>query len=272
MTARHISRAAADRLLEGLSERDRAILGDLARVRVLSGHQLTRLHFHELAAGSKDRTRRRVLERLTGLTVVTTLERRIGGVHAGSAGLVYALGVAGQHLVPLLGTDSAAEPWRRPRSPWTPGQLFLAHTLTVAELYVQLVEATRREGFSLGTFLAEPASWVATGLGGWLKPDAYAVLRTDAVEDCWWIEVDRATESLATLRRKLLTYLDFVNGGQPGPDGVVPRVLITVPDDKRRRRSDVAALLEQLPGPASKLFQLAAEGEAVRHVVHVLRE
>lgn len=272
MTARHVSRAAAGRLHEQLGERDRAILGDLARVRVLAGDHLTRLHFHELSVKSRDRARRRVLARLAALDLVTTLERRVGGVRAGSAGLVYALGVAGQHVVPLFDANGDGEPARRPRQPWTPGRVFLAHTLAVAELYVRLAEAARADGFALATFLSEPASWVPNGLGGWLKPDAYTVLEGGDVEDSWWIEVDRATESLTTLRRKLLTYLDFVNYGQLGPDGVVPRVCITVPDDKPKRQTDVRDLLDYLPEPADRLFYLTTFDRAVSCIVQVLRE
>src|SRR5262245_62962246 len=101
MAERRVTWAAVRRIAEGLSERDRAILADVARVRVLSGRQVERLHFADLAGQHRDRTRRRVLERLTALQLLTTLERRIGGVRAGSAGLVFALGAAGQRLLTL---------------------------------------------------------------------------------------------------------------------------------------------------------------------------
>jgi hypothetical protein len=248
MTARHLSRAAVERLCEGLSGRDQAVLHDLARVRVLTGVQLTRLHFTDLSATSRERTRRRVLARLAVRDLVTTLERRIGGARAGSAGLVYALGVAGQHVVQFLAQDDE-QPVKRPRQPWTPGRLFLAHSLAVSELYVRLVEAARSGALELRAYEAVPASWVPDGLGGWLKPDAYVVLGADDVEDSWWVEVDRATESLPTMKRKLRTYLDFVQRGQFGPDGVVPRVLITVPDDKPKRHADIKELFAHLPEP-----------------------
>ena len=67
MTVRRLSRAVAERLPERLGNRDLAILSDVARVRVLTGDQLTRLHFHELSTKSRDRARRRVLARLAGL-------------------------------------------------------------------------------------------------------------------------------------------------------------------------------------------------------------
>jgi hypothetical protein len=269
MTSRYVSRAAAERLYEGLSERDQAVLRDLVRVRVLTGAQLTRLHFGNLSTTSRERTRRRVLARLAEHDLVTTLERRVGGVRAGSAGLTYALGVAGQHVVPLLTDEQSV---KRPRHPWTPSPLFLAHTLAVAELYVQLVEAARTGTLALVTYQTVPASWVPDGLGDWLKPDAYAIVRMGEVEDSWWIEIDRATESLPTIKRKLRTYLDFVHRGQLGPDGVVPRVLITVPDDKPKRQSDIRDLLARLPEPADKLFYLTAFDKAVPYIVQVLRE
>jgi hypothetical protein len=269
MTARYVSRAAAARLSEALSERDQAVLRDFGRVRVLTGTQLTRLHFGNLSATSRERTRRRVLARLTEHDLVTTLERRVGGVRAGSAGLVYALGVAGQHVLPLLVDE---QPVKRPRHPWTPSPLFLAHTLAVSELYVRLVEAARTGVLALVTYQTVPASWVPDGIGDWLKPDAYAVVRAGTVEDSWWIEVDRATESLPTIKRKLHSYLDFVQRGQLGPDGVVPRVLITVPNDKPKRLSDIRDVLARLPEPADKLFHLTTFDNAVPYIMQVLRE
>jgi len=270
MTEGRRGQAAAEWLLESLSKRDRAIINDLARVRILTGDQLTRLHFLDLSVSSRDRTRRRVLARLAALDVVTTLDRRIGGVRAGSAGLVYALGVAGQHLVPLLGAPADEHTARRARHPWTPGRLFLRHTLAVSELFVRLVEKGIETGVKLDAFNTEPVSWTPNGLGGWLKPDAYVVLTTEMFEDAWWIEVDRATESLPTLKRKLVMYLDFVERGQLGPDGVIPRVLVTVPDEGRREA--IQELLDRLPEPADKLLHVVLADEAAQYLVQVLRE
>ncbi len=50
-------------------------------------------------AVSAARIARRVLARLTELGVLARLERRIGGLRAGSSGYVYYLGPAGQRLV-----------------------------------------------------------------------------------------------------------------------------------------------------------------------------
>jgi hypothetical protein len=94
-------------LVDTLGERDVAILRDLARVRVLTGGQLTRLHFSELTSTNRERARRRVLARLVEHRLVATLEgRTIGGVRAGSSGLIHSLGTAGQRALPLLGADA----------------------------------------------------------------------------------------------------------------------------------------------------------------------
>ncbi len=269
-TARH-SAAKIELLVDQLSGRDRAILHDLGKVRVLSGAQLTRLHFHDLAVTSRDRTRRGVLARLAVYGLVTPLERAVGGARSGSSGYIYALGVAGQRVLPLL--DDEANPSNqlaRPRRPWTPGQSFLKHTLAISELYVQLVEAQRANRLTLTRFAAEAGAWWPNGAGGLVKPDASACVASGDVEDSWFVEVDRATESPETLYRKLRRYVDFAHAGQLGPDGVTPRVLVTVPHD--RRLQVVRDILARLPPPAERLFTVDLFERAVDRIVHVLRE
>lgn len=117
-------------LADELSGRDRAVLAALRTVVVLSGTQAERLLFDEIAESARARIRRRVLGRLIALGLVETLERRVGGVRAGSGGLVYALSGGGQRLLDL---DDPRESPRR-RSAYTPGPLFLAHALAWAAL------------------------------------------------------------------------------------------------------------------------------------------
>lgn len=266
----YVTQKQAGALAEHLSPRDQAILIDLARIRVLSGAQLTRLHFATLVPESRERTRRRVLARLTEHQLVATLERQIGGTRAGSAGHVYALGIAAQRVLPLLGTDgyTSGQP-SRTRAPGTPGSLFLAHALAVAELYVQLREHERAGELTVPQFATESAAWWPDGRAGVIKPDAYARIRRGDVEDCWWIEVDKATESIPTLKRKLTAYVDFARGGQLGPDDVVPRVLVTVPHD--RRLADIRDLVASLPAPGPELILPTLHGAAVSTMIDILR-
>ena len=248
-----------------LGERHQQIINDLARVRVLSGDHLDRLHFASLSP--PHRARSRVMTRLTRLRVVTTLDRRVGGVRAGSAGLIYTLDIAGQRLLQLL---SDGQPHGTARRPWTPGAPFVAHTLDASELYVQLREVERRGDLELVNFLAEPACWQRTSTLGTIKPDGFVLVAHGDVEDAWWLEVDRGTESPNTLRRKLELYLLAAQTGQVGPSGVLPRVLVTVPDAKRL--DQVEAIIDTLAGPANRLLAVARHDEAVSFVARVLRE
>lgn len=267
MGERRVTGAAVARIAACLGERDRAILDDVARVRVLTGRQVERLHFADLAGRHRDRTRRRVLERLVGLQLLTPLERRIGGVRAGSAGLVFSLGPAGQRLL-AVEEDGAGG---RIRRPGTPTARFMIHNLAVAELYVGLVEASRSHTLTLVDYRAEPACWWRDSEGEWIKPDAYAVVSAGNVEDSWAIEVDQATESLPTLRRKLMVYLRLVATEERGPDsGQLPRVLVTVPDE--RRLNAVRELVRSLPEPADGLFAVTLHDRTVPYIVQVLRE
>ncbi len=247
---------------ERLSERDGAIIASVARLRLVTSAQLERLHFHDLAASARARVRRRVLARLVAWRVLMTMPRRIGGARAGSMGLLFALDSAGQHLA-SLGAGSI----RRPREP---SLALLGHTLAVSELYVALVELSRADGFQVSDYLTEPACWQPNGYGGWLKPDAYLKLSAETFDDYWWIEADKDTEHLPTIRRKLLVYLDHVNGGGSGPEGITPRVLVTVPNEERR--AAIAELISRLPDPAAKLLHVATEEHAPEYLLRILRE
>jgi hypothetical protein len=254
-------RAYVEAVRESLSERDWTVIRDVARVRLATGNQLERLHFSELANPSRAVVRRRVLGRLVKLRVLATLERRIGGVRAGSSGLAYHLDTAGLRLL-------AGEAGARRMTP--PGERFVRHTLAVTELLVTLAEQARAGAGRVERFAAEPASWWPDGLGGRLKPDAHIAVRNKDHTDHWWVEVDRATEHLTTLARKLAVYLDFDNRGQLGPSGAMPWVLITVPDDKRY--SDIARLISQLPEADQGLFTVAVHDDAARVIMRRLRQ
>jgi hypothetical protein len=198
--------------------------------------------------------------------VLHRLPRRIGGAMRGSSVAVYSLGGAGQRLLVQRGNGAEKSPFVRSAS--VPSERFVAHVVAVSELYAQLVEAQRIGLLVLRQFTTEPAAWWPTGEGGWLKPDAFLVTSNGRVDQLWWIEVDRATESLPTVARKLRAYLDFVNRGGVGPRDVVPRVLVSVPSEARR--TAVARLVAGLPGPADELFVVVVQDEAVVRMVAAL--
>ncbi len=250
VTSRQVAALAAT-----ITPREREIVATVARVRVASGAQLVRLHL----GGVSGRQARGVLSSLVARRLLGRLPRRVGGVRAGSAGFVYTLDVAGQRLMAPERTR-----WQRP---WPVGSLFLAHSLAVAELYVSLKEAEAAGQLRLTDFQAEPASWRSfPGPGGGrvvIKPDARARLRLGRYEDTWMVEVDRATESLPTIRRKCELYIRYWQSGREGE--VFPRVLWLVPDEARR--GQLLAVLGRLPAHTWQLFTVATFDEAVGRMV-----
>lgn len=263
-----VRRTQVEAARAAISQRDLALLHELARVRVLSGRQLERLLFADIALSARSRVRRRVLGRLVDWRLVTTLERRVGGVRAGSAGLVYSLDSGGARLLataPGSGRDRS-----RLRRPATPGSRFLRHALAVSEFYVRLREAERsatNAGWQLVTFEAEPTCWWPDGLGGQLKPDAYVLLRSRRFEHAWWAEIDLGTESLPTVGHKLSRYRDFHHRGGVGADGVMPRVLLSLSDGDR-----AGSLTGQSVVPPDGLVEVATSDLAVGRLLDGIRQ
>jgi Replication-relaxation len=242
-----------------LSARDWAVIETVNQLHLVTGRQLERLYFAELSARSRTVTRSRTLARLVAWRVLVPLPRRVGGPGRGSTVSVYALDTAGRRLlIERLNQEVVQSKVRRPG---VPSERFVRHILAISELYVNLIEAERAGRFQLRTFQAEPAAWWPNGLGGWLKPDAFVVVSNGTVDYLWWIEVDLGTESIPTVIRKLRTYVDFVNRGQFGPRGVVPRVLVSVLDE--RRRVALAEQARRLPPPATELLQVITNEQTV---------
>jgi hypothetical protein len=212
--------------------------------------------------------RGRVLRRLTRWQVLTVSPRRIGGAARGSAGAAFALGSVGARLYAERQAVHATR--QRVRHPGVPTERTVRHTLAVSELCVSLVELARQQGVSVIAFAAEPASWWPNGLGGYVKPDAYVALALGSVRDHWWVEVDLATESLPTIKRKLSTYRDFVVRGQLGPQGVVPRVLLSTVSTERR--DAIRAIVRHLPDPAPALLRIETASQAAPLMLRSLRD
>jgi protein involved in plasmid replication-relaxation len=264
-----MTRLTRSRLLalgSDLSARDREMVQTVARLRLVSGKQLERLFFCD---GARPETRarlaRRTQARLVAAGVLGRLERRVGGVRAGSAGYVYALGPAGQRLVRLWRGDD-----RRSRPVYEPGGLFVRHVLAVSEAYVRLHEIERAGVLEVLGFEAEPACWrTFTGPGGGravLKPDAFVRLGTGAYEDRYFLEIDCGSEGRGALLRKCQTYLGYYRAGtEQTAHGVFPRVLwITTTERRARLLADVC---RSLPREAGRLFAVTTEDDAAALLV-----
>lgn len=259
-------RSGLERIRRQLSERDWAVLHDLARVRLLSVRQIQRLHFADGSSLSRSRRARSLTQRLHDLDLVTRLERRVGGVYAGSAGHIYGLTTSGQRLV--SGTGPAGG--RRLRRPWEPSPFFTDHILGVSELYVSLRELEADKRIEDLVFQAEPACWRSwNGIGGEqlvLKPDAFARFVHGDYEHSYFIELDRSTQSKGVIRRKGETYVEYYRSViEQHRHGLFPRVLFLTLD--KRRQEQIVEALAQLDPDDWQLFQATTIRQAFRDVV-----
>jgi hypothetical protein len=256
---RRVSTRLVHEVAERLSAHDLELLALTARFRAMSGAQLRELFWPEGSPATRARLARRGLARLADLAVLERLPRRVGGVRAGSSGLVFAPGRVGARL--LQGEQGERT---RSRRAYAPGARYLAHTLAVAQLYVDLTLAGRWGLAELLAFDPEPACWRRYhgpyGAQLTIKPDAYVRLGVGEYEHSWFIEMDMSSESQVTLTGKARRYIDFWRGGsEQAARGVFPRVAWIAPDQARAEL--ITEALADLPHP--ELFATTTAAEAV---------
>jgi hypothetical protein len=241
-----------------LSARERDLVQLVARLRLMSHAQLAALLPDDGVAvpGSAARSARRLLARLAARGVLARLERRVGGVRAGSGGYVYYLGPVGQRLVAYWQGHGLTRGRFRPE----PGGRYVRHRLAVSELYVQLRSADRGGELDLLSFDPEPDCWRRSldGFGGTalLKPDAFVRIGVGAYEDRCFVEVDLGTESRSVIAAKLRAYLDYFRSGhEQAAHGVFPRVVWLT--NSEARRAALVGVVGRLPAEHWGLFTVA---------------
>ena len=190
------------------------------------------------------------------------LERRIGGIRAGSAANVWTLGRLGDRL--LRRNDTAQRYFHEPSSS------FLRHTLAVADTHLALVDAQRAGRLDLIGVEGEPTCWRRfLGAGGGtdiVKPDLYVVTADATYEHCWFIEQDCATESLPAVLRKCRQYESYWRSGKEQQrTGTFPVVLWIVPTPTRQ--AAIAAALDRTRTMERGLFQVATPDTFIERVV-----
>jgi hypothetical protein len=254
MTTPRTTKRVLAALSAELSARDKAVLHSVAAHRFLTTNQLERMHFTDHATPlAAARICRRVLQRLHQQRILHRLERRIGGVHAGSTGFVWSIGVAGDRL---LQQETGAGVRRRQHEPST---TFLKHTLAVAEAHVQLTEASRDRRFDLIAVDLEPACWRtlpgSAGSTQRLRPDLYVVTGKGDYEDCWFVEIDCGTESLPRLLRKCAAYEQYRRSGREQASlGTFPLVVWVLSSAVRLQK--LQAEIARTRGLDSAVFRL----------------
>lgn len=243
-----------------LSERDIAVLQSLRSYRLLTTSHVQRLGFvvgHASPEASLKATMR-VLTRLEAHGLVVRLGRRIGGVRAGSSGITWQLGAAGERLLRAMNGD------KQRRRYVEPSPAFTAHTLAAAALAVQLHELHRQGVVELITLEAEPSCWRSfTGPHGtldWLKPDLFAITASGEFEDHWFLEADLATEHPPVVVRKAKVYQRYAaTGAYQTRHGLFPAVAWVVPDTARQGAIQAALAADQAVQP--ELFRVVTTAQ-----------
>jgi hypothetical protein len=240
---------------------DYCVIETLSTVRVSSGAQLRKLYWPNSDTGR--RLARHHLAKLTKLRLIARLDRRIGGVRAGSDGFTYTLDVGGHRLA------STGNEKTRPRRPTTPGDRYLDHALAITERYVDLHDLEAAHTFEIIGFEAEPDSWRrylgAHGRAVTVKPDAFTILANNEWEHRWFLEIDRGTEHRPTILRKANDYVTYWHTGTEQQDAdVFPKVLWIAPDTTRT--AQLTDWLAGLDPSAWQLFQVCTDAGFTRAI------
>ena len=263
---RHISRQQLEAILASLSERDSEIITSIQCYRYLLTSQIQRLHFSDASTPTAAlRAASRTLKKLRELGLIDHLSRRIGGVRAGSGAMVWYLTHAGERLIYLR--SHTLTPTKRF---FEPSPYFLAHTLAVAEVAVQLTELCRDDRrMELSALHPEPECWRTYSEYGVvlvLKPDLFAVTLSDQYEDRWFIEVDLDTESPIKIVEKCEKYHRYYCSGLEQQESeVFPLTVWIVPTAERKER--LIAHIRKAFDKKPKLFAIITKEE----LAHLIR-
>lgn len=237
MSTQRVGRRQLESIRESLTDRDMEIVETVAIHRFLTTRQICRFHFTDKATKTAAlRAANRSLVKLKDLRILVSLDRRIGGVRAGSGSFVWGLGQIGARL--LHENKRAEEAPVRYRE-HEPSTTFLKHTLAVAEVALRLAEAAHADRFNIIDIQHEPACWRAyNGSGGGtlrIKPDLAVVSATEDFEDHWFFEVDLATEPPSRVVRTCLSYQEYQRSGiEQRRLGLFPAVVWIVPTARRK--------------------------------------
>lgn len=265
VSSSRVSSSQLNSISSSLTPLDHELVYAVTRLRLVTGAQLERL-FWPGGTTAQGRAARRALKRLTRWRVLDRLPRRVGGVRAGSAGHCFYLGPTGHRLLTRQGS--------RARRLYEPSDRLVAHTLAIAEAVTRLDEAQRTGDLDIIEIQTEPSCWRNfLGYGGSrmkLRPDLFCRLGCGAYEDRWFLELDMATESRATLAGKARRYIDYFRAGrEQAQHGVFPRIVWAAPDI--RRCEVIAEVLLGLPREAQRLFAVVTQDELVDYLTREAR-
>lgn len=257
-----------------LSGRDLAVLASVERYRFLTAAHLQVFHFgsHQ-SAETAARTCRLVLSRLRSQRVLGVLNRRIGGIHSGSEGMVYYVDAVGDRI---LREQHPGRPRRRPEEPST---RFVSHTLAIADLAVDILHEAHDRGAEVVRLAPEyEARRRYTDLLGaprTLKPDLYVELAEhpgDPDVEAFFVEVDLGQESLPTLLGKCDAYETYRStGAEQHAYGSFPRIVWAMDAARtqtaERRRDSLKKHIDDSPKYPHGAYTVAPLHEAAARLM-----
>lgn len=206
------------------TDRDQRIAEDCYEHRVLTTHQLQRLHFP---------SRRSAALRLQRLYELRVLDRfRPPWTHGtGSTPYHWVLDTGGAHLLAAArGLERAELPWTRQSTRTIATSATLTHRTTTNELASRLIADTRAAGGQVPVWLGERGAHDL--LGGIVIPDSYLLIELpDAPALHLLLELDRGTEDHSRLLTKARRYAKAIPRSQLA--GLNTLVLLVVPSERR---------------------------------------
>jgi len=234
MRGKYLPKRRLEELDRILSAKDKAILCSLQNCRYLTTGQIWRLHYIDCVNPTAgQRAANWGTAKLRSYGLIEILDRRVGGVRAGSAAYVFTLTESGFYFLNLNNPDFA--PRKRTIEP---SLNFMKHTLEVSEAYVKLIEICEEQQIKLVKTEMEPECWRPytneDGKIASMKPDMYAITVNGRFEDSWFIEVDMGTQSPSVLLDKCRRYLHYFRSGiEQNKNGVFPLVVWIVQNESR---------------------------------------
>jgi len=234
MSEMRVSQKQLEELSWQLSGRDKAILSSVQMCRLITSHQIQRIHIieHESPMAAT-RATNRALAKFQDRGLIDTLSRKVGGERAGSTAYVWKLTELGGRLLDMENVG------RSQRNRWfEPSEAFLAHTLEIAETYVRITEICDKYIMFLVDVEFEPECWRGYTSGGYkeaLKPDMLVSIINWKYEYSYYLEIDRNTEAPSVVLEKCKKYAEYyITGAEQQATGVYPLVVWLVPDSARR--------------------------------------
>jgi hypothetical protein len=245
-----LSPQAVQRLARQLPDRDLWLLQMLDRHTVFTTTQLTDLAF-DTATGAR--------HRLHHLYTRRVLDRFRPSVAVGSAPWHYLLSRGGAAILAAhLRTDTRTLAYRDDQLVRVAASRNLAHTIDTNQFFVALTAAARHDPRHLRLHEWWPARQCQQAWGGRLvRPDGYGVWTeqrikhgiTHQTRSEFFVEIDRGTEQLVWLTRKIAGYTALARS-----TGITTTVLFQLPTAARETR-----LLLALGTPAIPVATTTAE-------------